>query len=156
MRNHINHAIARLSRPEPVISFKDLWLLFKPGTDLYLCYNRNWLSAGVVYKSFLTLESDYNMKRCERRFWNVEFWFLDTEGIRIQISLDTSKIAEFEGVRQVTSLPCYPCNFHDVQDKGERRQVLEKRGEKRYTLLREEPKQMWYDGSLYSTHEVKV
>ena len=155
MRDHVNHAIAKLSRPVLVIAFKDLWLLFKPGTELYLCNYRNWLSTGVVWRPFLIVESD-NPKKAQRRFWNVRFWFLDIEGIHIQASVHTLDIAEFDGVRQVTSLPCYPCNFHDVQDRGERRRVLEKRGEKRYSLLREEPKQMWYDGSLYSTHEAKV
>lgn len=55
-------------------------------------------------------------------------------------------ITKFSGKRQVTSLSIYPCTYADLLDGGKTRQAVVKRGKRAHQILREMPKQTWYDG----------
>ena len=55
MQKDIVPALARLAAPKPMVAFEDLWLLFKPGQDVYFMPKVKFFShqymVGVLMKT---------------------------------------------------------------------------------------------------------
>ncbi|KAL9040175.1 MAG: hypothetical protein Q9214_004591 [Letrouitia sp. 1 TL-2023] len=146
----ISHPLHLLRRPEPVVKFKNLWLLFKPGSELYWHRDTEHLSSivfsGIVLKTELIRPTKSEREDGKKDRWSVSFWILESDGTFLGRELIVRDILKFSGERQVTSLPVYPCTYFDSLDGGKTRQAVVERGKKAYQILREMPKQMWYDG----------
>ena len=150
----------RLSRPVPVVTYDDLWILFKPGTDVYCYYHTD--RPDIYRVGLVVIESEeVAPTRSERRdgqkgSFKVKAWGLESNGVRVSRDEMARSIGWFEGERQVKSLPIYPSWVQDKEDGGKCRQTMEERGERLYQLIRSQPKQMWYDGYYLTKRTQKV
>ena len=142
-----------LQKPKATVAFDDLWLLFKPGLDLYwkLPYEHfsDVATAGVLMGAKYG-HHDHDDNDGDDDTLTVEYWCLQSDGQTLSRYLGSIDIDKYEGERQVTSLSVYPCRYLDSEDGGETRKALVERGRKMYKLLRGMPSQMWYDGYQYA------
>ena len=154
----ISLAMEKLRKPKPTVAFDDLWLLFKPGLDLYWKYPAEHFSevatAGVLMGTEYRDNHDDQLVP-DRKLLTVEYWCLESDGQTLGRDLGRISIDQYEGERQVTSLSVYPCRYLDSEDGGETRKNLVARGRRVYKLLRGMPSQMLCDGYHYAkTKEV--
>ena len=147
-------AIKKLEQPLPTVSFDNLWLLFKPGLDVYRFFSYDHLShipfAAVVMESYVPVLTDEEYKQEKKDTFYLRSWVLESDGQLLSREKEGHPIDQYEGERQVTSLPTYPCKYYDSEDGGERRKRLIDRGRKVYAILRQMPKAAWYDGHPYA------
>jgi hypothetical protein len=147
---------ARYIKPTPVATFEMLWMLFKPGMDVYA--NIDEQRGGFVVQS-CTPFSTPNFSRISSM--KVTMWYLDFNGTHVGRRKMEVQIAPFEGEREITSLKVFPAKFIDNNPDLSPRKKLEERGEKFYKLLmgkqmdykgysmqvKEKPKR-WYEGRV--------
>lgn len=151
MRPRIEPARSRLLGPEPMVTFADLWLLFKPGTDVYMRMKPEHFSSTVAAGVVMEVEEDLYDPDRDRDLddeiaTRVTFWNLQSDGEHYGRNRGTRYIEWYEGVRRVTSLPIFPCFYRDREDGGKSRAELERRGQKTFEISRAQPKQMFYNG----------
>ena len=142
-----------LQKPKPTVAFDDLWLLFKPGLDLYWKFPvenfADVATAGVLMGAEYG-DSHDDPWVPDRKALTVEYWCLESDGQTLGRDLGRISIDQYEGERQVTSLSVYPCVYLDSEDGGETRKTLVERGRRVYNLLRRMPSQMLCDGYHYA------
>ncbi|KAL8792172.1 MAG: hypothetical protein Q9195_005268 [Heterodermia aff. obscurata] len=151
-------AKARLSRPVPVVSYDDLWILFKPGLDIYTYVGLSHdsiLTAGVVIETENIRVDRSDRREGKKDYFRVNYWGLESNGVRISRDEMWKSIDMYDGERQVLSLPIFPSRYRDSKDGGETRRSLEERGERLYKLIYAQPRQMWYDGHFFSAKKRK-
>lgn len=141
---HIQH---RLKQDVPTVTWDSIWYLLRPGTISYCLFDNERIGCVI-------LRAKRKIKRDAKR-WNVHVWFLDFQDkLRRGFTLSRKSgqprtkhyINFFEGERTVTSLPVFPRQYWDCRDQGKRKTLFEERGKKKLDLLRNEPKQMTYEG----------
>ncbi|SLM41528.1 P-loop containing nucleoside triphosphate hydrolase [Lasallia pustulata] len=150
IHRHISPAEVRISKPRPTITFDTLWLIFKPGVDVYVKWSKDFkdvIFTGVV-QATSTKEPEW--RRSKPRF-DIEIWVLESDGSKMGRTAGTRSIEWFEDECEITSLEHYPASYWDAQDAGVRRRAIEARGHRHYKVLRSEPQQMRYDGRPYSS-----
>ena len=147
----------------PVVTYEDLWFLFKPGTDAYCFLTAEQHSGGEnIREGVVVIETKEEVpSRAERRegkknSLRVKYWILESNGSKISRDRTSREIAWFEGERQIKTLPVVPSWVQDKEDGGTCRRALEERGERLYKLIRAQPKQMWYDGYFFTARRQKV
>lgn len=120
---------ARWALKVPTTTFAGLWLLMKPGSDVYVeedgqlnAYVVDSVSGGVNYgiskAKSVTSVTDYRI-----RVWNLKY-----DG---QVFKRMSKIIDvpvFDNEKEIMSLPLFPTRFQDANDGGARREQLINRG----------------------------
>ena len=87
MRPRIEPARSKLLGSEPLVSFADLWLLFKPGTDVYMRMKPEHFSSTIVAGVAMEVEADvYNPEEDRslehEKATSVTFWNLESDGER--------------------------------------------------------------------------
>lgn len=155
IHRHISPAEVRISKPRPTITFDTLWLIFKPGVDVYVKWSKDFkdvIFTGVV-QATSTKEPEW--RRSKPRF-DIEIWVLESDGSKMGRTAGTRSIEWFEDECEITSLEHYPASYWDAQDAGVRRRAIEARGHRHYKVLRSEPQQMRYDGRPYSSRREAV
>ena len=154
MTPNIIPAIEKLRKPIPTISFDNLWLLFKPGLDVYRFFSFDYLReipfAAVVLETLIIEPEEDDNKDGKKEQFYLRSWVLESDGQLLSREMGGTVIDRFEGERRVTSLATYPCKYYDSEDGGVRQKKLIERGRKVYDLLRQMPKPMWYDGYPYT------
>lgn len=131
---------ARYQKPTPVATFEMLWMLYKPGKDVYAEIDEQ--RGGFVVQSCASVTKDREYGRPMPL--KVMMWYLDYNGIKVGRRSHEVTIAPFEGEREITSLKVIPAEFLDVKPELSPRKALEDRGEKFYSMLL--GKQMDYNG----------
>ena len=149
----IGLALEKLRKPIPTVAFDDLWLLFKPGLDVYWKFDDE--DSSDVTTAAVLMATDYGNGHIdrwslERKALTVKYWSLQSDGQTLSRNVEKKDIDQYEGERQVTSLLVYPCRYLDSEDGGKTRKILVERGRKVYKLLRGMPSQMWCDGYHYA------
>ena len=96
------------SRKVPVATFRSLWMLLKPGTDVYV-REKGQLNAYVVEGVDEIAQSLTGRVRP----YQVTLWNLDFDGRILKRSVKTVQIEVFEGEREVISLQVFPTRFHE-------------------------------------------
>lgn len=131
---------ARYQKPTPVATFEMLWMLFKPGKDVYAEIDEQ--RGGFVVQSCasVTEKREYGRPMPLK----VMMWYLDYNGIKVGRRQREVTIAPFEGEREITSLKVIPAEFLDNTPDLSPRKTLEARGQKFYSMLL--GKQMDYKG----------
>ena len=114
------------------------------------------LAAGVIIETEVVRATRADRREGKEDFLRVTFWALESNGIRISRDEGSKSIDQYEGERQVTSLPIFPRRFRDSKDGGETYRYMEERGERLYKLIHAQPRLMWYDGYFYSSKKRKV
>lgn len=120
---------ANWEKKVPTTTFAGLWLLMKPGSDVYVeengqlnAYVVESVSGGVVD----------NPSRRERSIsaqsYHVVLWNLIYDGKVLKRMTKPIFIQVFDNERDITSLPVFPVRFQDDVDHGARRKQLIERG----------------------------
>jgi hypothetical protein len=133
----------RYMRPTPVATFEMLWMLFKPGMDVYA--NIDDQRGGFVVQS-CTPTADVNKatKMGQLSPLKIMMWYMDFDGRYLGRRQHEVIIIPFEGEREITSLKVIPAMYLDSDPEVSPRQKLEDRGEKFYKMLM--GRQMDYKG----------
>ncbi|KAI1348458.1 hypothetical protein F5Y01DRAFT_317734 [Xylaria sp. FL0043] len=118
----------------PTTTFAGLWLLMKPGSDVYVqedgqlnAYVVDWVSGGVDYLS----PSQWS---ASVQGYNIRVWYLRYDGKVIERGSKTIHVSVFYNEREILSLPIFPTRFQDNKDGGARRRQLIERGRKVFRL----------------------
>ncbi|CAP67139.1 uncharacterized protein PODANS_1_21540 [Podospora anserina S mat+] len=126
-------------------TFEMLWLLFKPGTTVYVEFRGN-LAAHVVQSvvSDAAILSDPKQRLTP---YKIRLWSLTYDGRFVGRSSTEVVLPPFGGERAITSLKVFPCEYFDKSDGGKTKRRLEENGKKWYNLLL--GKQVRYRGELF-------
>jgi hypothetical protein len=133
----------RLEQKTPVVTFATLWLLLKPGIDVYVREDDGSLNAYVVHEVVGGV-SETDGKE-ESSDYGVYVWNLAFDGTQISPGLRRLEISVFDDVREVTSLPVFPVKFIDEHDNGILKEQLINRG-KKYLEYSKRPSFLQYTG----------
>ncbi|KAI9742742.1 MAG: hypothetical protein M1818_003471 [Claussenomyces sp. TS43310] len=131
----------RYAKPTPMATFEMLWMLFKPGMDVYAEIDDQ--RAGFVVQSCSQV-LDTSTRLGKLSPLKVMMWYLDFDGRMVGRRGHEVTLAPFEGEREITSLKVIPAIYLDGDASLSPRKKLEDRGEKFYSMLL--GKQMDYKG----------
>ncbi|KAL2136474.1 hypothetical protein VTI74DRAFT_3493 [Chaetomium olivicolor] len=92
-----------------VVSFKDLWMIFQPGT-VVVAAHMGPLSA------FEMVETEYMANNCGK-FLQVRCDCVDYGGKEFGRYQEAINIPEFIGTKKITGLKVYPLHFHEEKEK---------------------------------------
>ncbi|TWU71120.1 hypothetical protein ED733_001833 [Metarhizium rileyi] len=127
---------ARHLQDPPVCTFPRLWLLYKPGTTVYV--NSAGTVEAYVVESFEPENSLYSAQDIAMTFprpSTLKLWNLSFDGTYIRRSSRVEIIGAFDGERPILDLKIVPAKFADEADGGKTREQLLQYGRKWYSLL---------------------
>ncbi|KAJ4320043.1 hypothetical protein N0V94_003608 [Neodidymelliopsis sp. IMI 364377] len=127
---------ARWAEPVPKASFEMLWLLLKPGTDVYFDNGDGTKSAAVI--SYVTTFGDTK----QHRKYNVKFWQMHGAGFDVQPYEHQRTYLRFHGEKPITDLYIFPKQY--LTNHDDLNQSLIKQGQLYCSLLAK--KCMYFDG----------
>jgi len=121
---------AKWAKKVPTTTFAGLWLLMKPGTDVYVeedgqlnAYVVDSVSGGVNYLA-------QGQWSTSAQSYYVRVWNLNYNGQVIRRMSKIIHVPVFDNERDIMSLPLVPTRFKDKIDGGARRKQLIERGKK--------------------------
>ncbi|KAN0113249.1 hypothetical protein V8E51_006200 [Hyaloscypha variabilis] len=136
---------------EGVSSYEMLWLLYRPGCDVYG-------KVGGMLTAFVLASAKEDTRRFtspvngdERweHFWTVKVWHLCYTNGKFARTSRSFKISKYEGEQDVTTLAVFPSQYLDRVDGGKTRRMLETRGSIYHGYLRAAPVHMKYKGPAW-------
>lgn len=131
------------SGPIPKTTFTHLWLLLKPGTDVYV-REEGKLNAYVI-ESFVG-GFNWSSRSARSGPHHVNVWNLNFDGQHLTRSVKSVAIPVFDHERNIDSLPVYPVRFHvDEDPENTLHQQLVNRG-KRFVEMMRQPSFQEYSG----------
>ncbi|KAI0883764.1 uncharacterized protein GGS22DRAFT_180406 [Annulohypoxylon maeteangense] len=145
--NEIDIERARHSKTPPMCTFPLMWLLYKPGTTVYITEESIEAGAYVVAEC----EVDPELLQTDKlsRSYRLALWNLNSDGMYVRRSRKTKVVGYFDGERPILDLQVIPADFVDASDGGKTRKKLIERGRKWYEMLK--GGQQWhYHGQTYS------
>jgi hypothetical protein len=124
----------RHNRAEPMCTYAMLWMLYEPGTTVYI-ETKGRLAAYVIQlvdfdPAVLTLPPE------KLSPYKLFAWYLDFDGRYIRRYSRSITIMPFSGEKPITSLSAIPCQYQDLKDNNETKTRLHKEGEEWFKLLR--------------------
>jgi hypothetical protein len=130
-----------LFESDPAIKYISLWLLYKPGTYVYV-KEKDKLGEPyvcvVMSASFQEKSKEKGASLEERTSRAVlRLWSLYSDGSAFLRRPSSIIINRFDGSKLVRDLEVVPCSFYDKFDGGQRRAELRSRGQKYLQLIRE-------------------
>ncbi|KAI9886311.1 MAG: hypothetical protein M1823_001868 [Watsoniomyces obsoletus] len=117
---------SRWKRPTPLATFKNLWLLLKPG-DLVFEKLNDHLDPYIIS----TIEGGMNRVVSP---YKISLWHMDSDGTHFGRSVHQTTINPFEGEVEITKLKVYPAEYHPEHEK--KRQELMDRGRKWFQTVK--------------------
>lgn len=137
----VQEEIGRHHQSPAVATYSMLWLLFKPGTKVYVRRMGLPVSAGVV----LSIQGgDLSPGKSEP--FSIDYWTLKFDGARLGRCPHEFIVKPFVGERRISELEVAPCSFYDAEDSGVLRDFLIDRGQKYWKFL--PGSQVDYQGEL--------
>ncbi|KAF1363367.1 P-loop containing nucleoside triphosphate hydrolase protein [Lizonia empirigonia] len=127
----------RWKRDPPVASFDMLWLLLKPGIDIY-----EHLDNFDCKEAFVMSKVDFSPLDGSWESYSVTEWRFDNDSTSLRPVLRSKKIDRFHGERPIHELSIFPCEYHTTHIT--RRQELIERG-RLFTSLQQK-RCMYFDG----------
>lgn len=141
-----SEAKAAWSQSVAVTTFKWLWLLLRPGSDVYV-RERGCLNAYVIEN----VTGNFQGGTLSSRSYQVKIWNLDYDGKVFGRALKTVSVPVFDGEREIQSLPIFPVRYHrDKEGDAPLRDVLVKRGKKFVEVIKEPTYQEYTGPSSFS------
>jgi hypothetical protein len=147
----IGPELQRHKQSPPVATFDMLWMLFKPGEDVYMKMDGKIAGFVVQEALFKPREEDSAMRprrhlkdKADR--WIITLWDLVYAEGKVSRHSHKFSIPEFHGEREIFSLDIYPSKFLDSTDEGATRKNLVKRGRYYFGLLEKAPVHKQYSG----------
>lgn len=124
---------ARYQKTPPTATFENLWMLFKPGQDVYIKAQENQPATPLTVGSVDCLSSE---------ILRINGWGVNCNGREIRSQIRSALIKHFDGEKEIFSLEAYPKEFHDKPDYE---QELQKRGQRYWEFC--DPAYRQYDGT---------
>lgn len=151
----LEEELVRHRKDPPLCTFSMLWLLYKPGTTVYVSS-----SAGVEAFVISEVEADtpnpdgldFTM---EPKTTTLKLWNLGFDGTFVRRQVETEVIGSFDGERPIADLKIVPAAFADRADGGQIRGRLVELGRKWFGLLAGAPQQ-YYVGETMGDGRKKV
>ncbi|KAH7139865.1 hypothetical protein B0J13DRAFT_505202 [Dactylonectria estremocensis] len=118
-------------------TFDMLWLLYKPGSDMYMDPNLH-----DEYEPFVLLSADFDMINGTTENYQVDCWNMDASSVWVAPSSFDYEVDRFAGEKEIISLRAYPCEYLRFteglaeQDLVEIKDHFTNRGKKWYSLRR--------------------
>lgn len=139
---------------DPSIKYDNIWLLYKPGTFVYVKEEGHLLACVIESARYLTKRhSDEFAPEAAVDRTKLSIWHLYSDGINFGRRSKRIYIPRFDGSRLVKDLEAVPCELYDKFDIGRRRAALKIRGRKYLELIKErtayreyEDRGLGYDG----------
>jgi hypothetical protein len=146
----------RHQKSPPMATFANLWMLFKPGQDVYIKEREAKaaipMRVGSTLETFSIPESSRSGRMHRKaqssllngynRVFRVQGWGIGCTGTEMSTQIRGSDIEQFEGEKEIRSLSAYPKEFHDNPNYE---QELQRRGRRYWELC--EPAYRHYDGA---------
>lgn len=107
-----------------LITFELLWALWKPNTLAYTTTYGCSSEPRVFKVDMATLHSSI----IKGRYYYIDGKYVEFDGKRFGYGNMAVEVDEFQGARRITSLPCYPLQYH--QNESKLRADLIERGKK--------------------------
>lgn len=124
---------ARHARDPPMCTFGMMWLLYKPGTTVYVKDAYGKAKAYVVERFEVDETVSAILERSQP--YIVILWNLSSDGTYVRRSREELTIGSFDGERPILDLKVIPASFVDASDGGKTREQLVQRGRKWYKML---------------------
>lgn len=134
-KQNIEEEQARYERADPVCTFPMLWLLYKPGSTVYV--NSNTKTEAYIVEKMETDNSlpDIQASETSPKSYELHLWNLSFDGEHISRKSRTVYISSFENEWLISDLAAVPARFIDQADGGKTRSNLVERGRKWYGLI---------------------
>ena len=137
-----------------VATFEMLWLLYKPGTDVY-CDG----DADDNYSAYVVKSVSGGMFRGRSAPLSIVLWRMDYDGNKVGRCIEPFTLPVYDGEKEITSLIVVPCEYWKENSKeGEEtktlRQKLEERGKTFFKLAQRQC--MNYSGTTHSWPKKQV
>lgn len=123
---------SKWTKEVPTTTFATMWLLMKPGTDVYVREDGQ-LNAYVIDQLAGASDGSFRFQpnwSSRDRGHTIRVWNLIYDGRFITRVGKILRVPIFDGERDILSLPLFPTFFQDRQDGGARRRQLIDRGKK--------------------------
>lgn len=150
----IKESQAMWERTRPATSFASIWLLLKPGSDVYVREPDGSLNAYIVDKvegGVSETDSQKTSVGYVVLVWNLVLGDKDIRSYMRKININV-----FDHEREITNLPVFPVRFIDDRDNDKTKQALIERG-KNYFKYSKGPKFLQYTGvGLKSGRKVRL
>ena len=145
-----NHTTSRLA------DFKKLWLLFKPGEEVFTRVNGE-LAAFIVLANRSHSPGDSRTTQAPIKQLVVHVWNLRLVAGRLMRHMSQITIDEYDGSRLIDTLPVFPCKYAGSKDEAhaQRRKLIE-RGKKYFSIIRQSHAYMNYRGLTRDPEPRKV
>lgn len=128
---------ARWNQQVPHASFEMLWLLLKPGSDVYFDLD----DLGSV-EPWVVSDVDFIPQNGSWTQYTVSLWNLNVADEYIQPNYRTTHIQHFHGEKSISTLTVFPCQYLDTH--ASRKAELIERGKMFFHLRRK--RCMYFDG----------
>jgi hypothetical protein len=133
---NVRDELGRHALDKPTCTHDMLWMLYKPGIDVYCDLNENKVFNGYVLRN---VDFTYTDKRAST--YELNWWNLVANNMYVGASSPMDgDIEPFTGEKEIADLWIFPCRFMTKEKHGtthsERQAQLVKRGEVCYNLLR--------------------
>ena len=126
-----NHANSRLAE------FQHLWLLFKPGEEVFARVNGE-LAAFIVLAHRSHEPGDSKTTKAPIKQLIVHVWNLHFVGGRLARHMSQIAIDEYEDSRLIETLPVYPCKYAGSKDEAcKQREKLIARGKNYFNIIKQ-------------------
>ncbi|KAH7322621.1 hypothetical protein B0I35DRAFT_350094 [Stachybotrys elegans] len=120
------------------VTFDMLWLLFKPGSEVFLDH----VVTGE-YNPWIISNVNFEITNGATNRYRLAFWHMDANNIYVGPAETAKSIDRFAGEKDITSLDVYPCEYlrfdptlDDADLKGIRQHFID-RGRKWFRLRRQ-------------------
>lgn len=117
----------------PKCTYRMLWLLYKPGSTVYVDTSGKWdayVFESIEFDEAVLSTPSEDLRPCRIRLWNLDF-----DGRLVTRRRKIVVLQPFTSERDILSLKVVPSEYWDALDHGELRAKLENEGKKWYGLL---------------------
>ncbi|KAK8867396.1 P-loop containing nucleoside triphosphate hydrolase protein [Apiospora arundinis] len=136
--NMFNHQVEaerlRQTQDPPLCTFNMMWMLYTPGTTVYVRSETGKLSAYILETVDTHHGGEPNVFN-RPHYHTVSLWCLSFDGFYVRRAKSLVTIGSFDGERPIMDLKIIPASFVDAEDGGKERQSLIQRGRKWYRML---------------------
>jgi hypothetical protein len=141
----VKDELARYKLEVPTCTHDMLWMLFKPGTDIYVDSNDD-----NTYNGFVVRDVAFRYVDEKSSEYDVQYWHIAASPTYVGASRPLKTTIEtFAGEKAISDLAMFPCRFMDRwkhgDSNGEHHEQLVKRGKMMFDLMKG-PGFAYFDG----------
>ncbi|KAL8831484.1 MAG: hypothetical protein Q9170_005268 [Blastenia crenularia] len=133
-------------RDSKVAEFKKLWLLFRPGEEVFTRVNGE-LSAFIVLAHRDHSPGDSKATQARINQLIIHVWNLQVVAGHLVRHMSQIAIDEYDGSRLIETLPVFPCKYAGSDDEARSlRETLVERGKRYFSIIKQPHAYMDYNG----------